>query len=1553
MTSAYTLLIHSIAGVPLQPSGPLGRLKASSTLYVSIHQEGVQVPRTPNKSDFGTPWDSLYILSAKSESSKISFRLMRDPFLPRPDICLGTNDTDIVSLLAMCPPDDESIYARLEIKPKSRDSQTSDKIILSVRLVRQVDASEKAIDVAKVSSKRLESSLGSIIDKLDNLLRLGDAISKINPYFSIAWKVLTVVYQVAKRQKEADEKLLKLVDTMVDVYSVIRDTDFLADKLKSLEETALAIAKQTVECAYFIQEYTGCGFGGRTIRTLRSGMDKKIDGLIETLVNLKKSFEGRMVVHSLFMSIKILQKVEKLDQSDTLKKLNPVDMNANARTTCLAGTRGDILDTIRHWASIPGANSNSLFWLSGVAGSGKSTISTTVAETFRALERLGAFLFFDRNNQVQSHPNGVIRTLAYWLTQMNPHIAAAISDAIERDPAIVNAPIRSQFQSLLLEPLQSAESHIEGPILVVLDALDECGDPVSRAGLLFVLATEVPRLPKNFRFLITSREGKDITDQLQHISTRMQLDVSSTSPDISRFITHEMELIRNREGDDLPPTWPGTQSIQSLVELSGGLFIWASTATTFITEYDPEARLQTLLAHHFIPGSKLDDARAVLGCVVLGKVPMTDETMDAILFPGHRSAARVLKHLRCVVQWSGSGTEARTIHLSFADYLANVGRSGGEPWAIDAQMEHTTLALGCLRVLNSGLKFNICDLEDSHLLNTEVADLADRIGRQISPQLQYSSCFWLQHLEKAPVSGTLLNELTNMLYHNFLYWLEVLSLLGQVSRASEALRTTAHYTKGHSEDLEAFIADAIKFEIAFAPIITQSTPHIYLSALAFTPHQSVIATHLADQFPRKVTYSGPLGANWPTLQKVLRGHSDPVQSISFSSDGVHIVSGCSGGELLVWDTRTGECVLELKMQERSRIRGVRFTPDGSRVVSATKAGITVWNAITGQSLLEVPFEAIYNMDVSADGTRIAVGTTTGIIQVWDARAGQPVATWRTHQGLNYLDGEECIHFSPTSSRLASASTEYTASIWDSETGLLVVGPLQHRTPVSWIQFSQDASKVVTSSTGTVHIWNANTGEQISIWHYWTSRLTFSPDGACLANTTSRGTIEIRDTETGQDITGALKGLTPNVTALCFSPDGARLASTGGGTIHIWNAQSAMLGTAMNHTSIHGGAPICLDLSSDGTRFAYGTEDRMLIIRETETDVPLAGIGPEKDGIIRSVHFSPNGDLVAAVIERPFDSTVCVYSVQTLAKVAILKLPSHVGILQFSEDAPQVTIVSRMGSIYRDLHTDTVPQPIMIDLEGRFRFQRTQLFSETANGPFSHSGALVACAHSNENPCITIWDFQTGGLITEIKSVTVGDLHLSPDGMRLAGVESQMGSSHCVSIWDTRTGRRISETPWHQSISAVQFSPNGLYLAVGTEQSEIFVLNTETMHVLPGVLHGHTESVCSLRWMPNGTHIASLSWDKTIRFWDIRASFESNSALQAHLGDYPIFGMSGPEDGWVLNTASERMFWVPPWLRQGLYFPRNTLVIRDRGTTKLDLSQFVHGPEWAKCIESES
>jgi polynucleotide 5'-kinase involved in rRNA processing len=80
----------------------------------------------------------------------------------------------------------------------------------------------------------------------------------------------------------------------------------------------------------------------------------------------------------------------------TLRKLHPVAMDSSGRTECLPNTRLDILNRITDWITNPHDGHNVL-WIHGLAGSGKSTIATSVANLFRDLNRLGAFVFFNRD----------------------------------------------------------------------------------------------------------------------------------------------------------------------------------------------------------------------------------------------------------------------------------------------------------------------------------------------------------------------------------------------------------------------------------------------------------------------------------------------------------------------------------------------------------------------------------------------------------------------------------------------------------------------------------------------------------------------------------------------------------------------------------------------------------------------------------------------------------------------------------------------------------------------------------------------------------------------------------------------------------------------------------------------------------------------------------------------------------------------------------------------------------------------------------------------------
>ena len=120
-------------------------------------------------------------------------------------------------------------------------------------------------------------------------------------------------------------------------------------------------------------------------------------------------------------------------------------------------------------------------------------------------------MFFDRNDTVRSDPAAVICTLSYKLASFDSSIRAAVCTQIARYAGITEASMCAQLSKLLLEPLLSIdELSTHGPIIIILDALDECGDPDSRKDLLVLLAQELAKFPPEFQFLVTSRKESDI-----------------------------------------------------------------------------------------------------------------------------------------------------------------------------------------------------------------------------------------------------------------------------------------------------------------------------------------------------------------------------------------------------------------------------------------------------------------------------------------------------------------------------------------------------------------------------------------------------------------------------------------------------------------------------------------------------------------------------------------------------------------------------------------------------------------------------------------------------------------------------------------------------------------------------------------------------------------------------------------------------------------------------------------------------------------------------------
>ncbi|TDL14885.1 hypothetical protein BD410DRAFT_733487, partial [Rickenella mellea] len=139
------------------------------------------------------------------------------------------------------------------------------------------------------------------------------------------------------------------------------------------------------------------------------------------------------------------------------------------KTGCLDGTREYPLSAVHKWVQSP---TPPLFWLNGLAGTGKTTIAHSVAEYYDERGQLGASLFFSRDQQDRRDARQVISTIAYQLGKAYPGVRGPIATAIENHNPLHSNSL-TQLRRLIIEPLSTLPHQSSLPTVVVIDALDE------------------------------------------------------------------------------------------------------------------------------------------------------------------------------------------------------------------------------------------------------------------------------------------------------------------------------------------------------------------------------------------------------------------------------------------------------------------------------------------------------------------------------------------------------------------------------------------------------------------------------------------------------------------------------------------------------------------------------------------------------------------------------------------------------------------------------------------------------------------------------------------------------------------------------------------------------------------------------------------------------------------------------------------------------------------------------------------------------------------------
>jgi hypothetical protein len=464
-----------------------------------------------------------------------------------------------------------------------------------------------------------------------------------------------------------------------------------------------------------------------------------------------------------------------------------------------------------------------------MAGTGKSAISTTFANNMSDEGLLEATFFVDRQVAERRDPHRIVQSLAYDLAVHDQRRLEALWSSLCANPSITDMPLRDQVRALIKVPLDTRCSE---SLVIVIDGLDEC-NPTAGAQLLSTLVACLADFP--IKLFVASRDDPDVImsfDNILHSEVRLQQrPLEEVCKDVRSFWEDGLDsLCRKRRLVD----WRSTISIDVLVNLTGYLFVYATTVlkiiqntprspitklqellklsgsgTSFMIAFDaPDKRspLQNLYFHVLTEAVKDNDRHVnseyvvclhdILEVIFFAREPLTASALAELLHVDETELQGSLSTLLSVLVVPDAADELgviRPFHQSFPDFVLQQGRQVNPGLAIDTTLADGHILERSLKQLNAKLCFDICDIRDPSLSNDEVSDFQERLAKHVPGSLRYGSRYWaahyLQYIRLAPSRSLIPAGLEFFCKTHLLHWIEVLSLTKVLDEVRSVMST--------------------------------------------------------------------------------------------------------------------------------------------------------------------------------------------------------------------------------------------------------------------------------------------------------------------------------------------------------------------------------------------------------------------------------------------------------------------------------------------------------------------------------------------------------------------------------------------------------------------------------------------------------------------------------------------------------------------------------------------------------------------------------------------